>query len=85
MYHRRLDTIATFDWAVRAGSTSTDSGLGIASFADGSAVVTGSVSGIASFGAAGSLTSAGVDDIFVAKVNSTGGWEWAVRAGGHQQ
>ena len=49
--------------------------------AAGNTYVTGTFSGTATFGAT-TLTSAGSDDIFVAKRSSSGSWQWATRAGG---
>ncbi len=48
----------------------------------GNTYVTGTFTGTATFGTT-TLTSLGRDsDVFVAKLNSSGGYEWAVRAGG---
>jgi hypothetical protein len=51
--------------------------------AAGNVYVTGRFSGTATFGAT-TLTSAGGDDIFIAKLTSGGAYEWAVQAGGAQ-
>ena len=48
---------------------------------DGSATVTGSFEETADFGAT-SLTSAGRLDVFIAKVDGSGAFLWAIRAGG---
>ena len=48
---------------------------------EGNLYIAGSFMGIASFGEI-QLQSEGRLDIFVAKLNNTGEWEWAVRAGG---
>lgn len=52
-----------------------------APLADGSMIVTGGFSGTVSFGTI-VLTSAGLSDIFIAKMNPNGSYAWAVRAGG---
>ncbi len=74
-------------WAKRAGGSDADQGLGIASFADGSCVVTGFYSSlIATFGPGEShetrLICAGNSDIFVARYTASGQLDWARRAGG---
>ena len=72
-------TTASLPWAVSTGS---GSARAAAAHAGGSTVVTGYFSGTATFGAAGSLTSAGSSDGFVAKLDSAGAFLWAVRFGG---
>jgi len=73
-------------FATSAGGTSSENGLGITTLSDNSIVVTGLYSGTATFGAgeAGStiLTSAGSDDVFVAKYNPDGTLAFAKSAGG---
>ena len=73
------------DWAKRAGGTSFDQGVGIATDGAGHSYVTGSFSGMATFGPGDAnqtmLTAAG-SDIFVAKYDANGALVWAKRAGG---
>lgn len=75
-------------WAVRAGGSDRDWGLGIAALADGSALVSGAFSGTATFGPGEPgetlLTSAGDTDIFVARHNADGTLAWARWAGGRR-
>ncbi|MDX9776786.1 MAG: SBBP repeat-containing protein, partial [Petrimonas sp.] len=47
----------------------------------GNCYVTGNFNGTASFGAT-NLTCSGDYDIFVAILNTSGAWQWAVQAGG---
>jgi hypothetical protein len=68
-------------WAVRAGDTAFDSGYDIALDAQGNQYVTGYFTGTTVFGTT-SLTSSGGWDIFVAKLDTSGNWLWAVKAGG---
>ncbi len=77
----KIDTNGTWVWATSAGATRSETGLGVAVSPDGSAIVTGAFSESVIFGGT-TLTSAGRDDAFVAKVSSTGSWVWATAAGG---
>lgn len=76
-----------FQWAVQgggAGSSSTsDKGEAVATDSQGNVIITGIFEGTAQFGTQ-SLTSAGSNDIFVAKYDSEGNLLWAVKAGGTQ-
>jgi hypothetical protein len=67
-------------WAKGFGSTWYDMGRGIAFGTGGNVVVTGSFSNTVDFGG-GSLTSAGGDDIFVAKYAPDGAHLWSKRFG----
>jgi hypothetical protein len=78
----KVSSTGVWEWALSASGTLDVHGNSISALADGSALVTGFFEGTASFGAAGTLTSEGNHDVFVAKVSSTGAWEWAVRTGG---
>lgn len=82
----RYNADGTLAWASGAGSSGFDQGLAVATFGDGSAVMTGGFRGSAIFGAGepnqSQLNSAGTDDTFVARYNSDGTLAWAVRNGG---
>ncbi|MCX5938461.1 MAG: VCBS domain-containing protein, partial [Cyanobium sp. LacPavin_0920_WC12_MAG_62_9] len=80
----KLNADGSFAWATKAGGSGTDYGLGITALSDGSSLVTGSFNGSASFGSI-SLTGAGSDDAFVAKLNPNGSFAWATKAGGTGQ
>ena len=69
-----------WQWAV---SPSSGGGQGNATAVDaaGNVYVTGTFTGTATFGAT-TLTSAGAEDVFVARLTSAGTSAWAVRAGG---
>lgn len=71
----------TFDWAQSAGGVDKDYGYSVAVDDYGNSYVTGSFEGTATFGET-VLTSSGETDIFVAKLDASGAWQWAVRAGG---
>ena len=77
----KLTTTGAWQWAVRAGGTSNDYGRGVAVDASGSVYITGQFEGTVLFGTT-TLVSQGVYDVFLAKLTTTGAWQWAVRAGG---
>lgn len=67
-------------WSKRFGSTSWDSGYGIATDASGNVYLTGDFNGIGYFGG-GLLFSSGLSDIFLAKFDSGGKHVWSKRFG----
>src|SRR6476620_1190373 len=71
----------SFQWAAGAGGINEDKGLGIATDNSGNVYVTGFIRNTATFGTI-SLTSSGVEDIFLAKYDSNGNVLWAQRFGG---
>jgi len=78
----KLDSNGNWLWAKNAGGTGDDIGYGIAVDASGNSYVMGNFfSTTATFGST-TLTSNGVSDIFVAKLDSSGNWLWAKNAGG---
>ena len=68
-------------WAVRAGGAGPDKALAVSVDTAGNAYVTGFFSGTADFDTL-NLTSAGNEDLFVAKYDANGNLQWAVRGGG---
>jgi hypothetical protein len=83
IFFAKYNAIGEVTWAGRAGGGNFDRGLGIATDGQGNAVITGAFRETADFGSV-NLTSAGRDDIFVAKVSSAGGvlWAWGAGTGG---
>jgi uncharacterized repeat protein (TIGR01451 family) len=77
----RVNANGTFAWASRAGGASYEGGNAVSALADGSSVIAGDFYETAGFGPT-TLTSAGNEDVFLARVNSDGSFAWAERAGG---
>ena len=77
----KYSSYGTLQWVQSAGGTTTDEANRIAIDASGNVYITGYFSGTATFGAI-SKTSAGSNDIFVAKYNSSGTLLWVQSAGG---
>ena len=86
LFLAKYNSDGTLAWAVSAGGDTSTEGHAVATLADGSALVTGQFAGTATFGAGEGnetpLTSAGQNDLFVAKYNSDGTLAWATQAGG---
>jgi hypothetical protein len=78
----KMDPSGAWVWATRAGGSSAEESLGVSALPDGSAIVTGWFTDTATFGTSPTLTSAGAEDVFVARVDPSGAWVWATRAGG---
>ena len=82
----RYDSSGALVWAKRAGGGSFDRGNGIATDDAGNCYITGLFSGTATFGPGEAnqttITSAGSDDVFVARYDPSGALVWAKRAGG---
>ncbi len=78
----KIDTNGNWQWATQAGGTWTDEGFGITMDEAGNSYVTGCFSETANFGSY-SITSSGDMDIFVAKIDTNGNWQWATQAGGN--
>ena len=82
-----LDGNGHFLWARQAGGSDCEYSRDIALDTTGAAYVTGYFAGTADFGVPGEpgynqLVSAGVDDVFVTKLDAAGHFLWARRAGG---
>ena len=77
----KMDAIGNWQWATRAGGTGEDMGLGITIDNASNSYVTGIFIGTATFGSY-TLTSSGLEDIFVAKMDADGIWQWVNKAGG---
>jgi hypothetical protein len=69
-----------YSWAKRFGDASAQEPFDVAADASGNVLVTGKLAGAADFGG-GSLSSAGLDDVFIAKLDLAGAHVWSKRAG----
>ena len=83
----KLDASGNFVWAKRMGTSGFggDQATGISVDASGNVYTTGGFHGTVDFNpgvGVSNLTSAGVQDIFVSKLNASGNFVWARRTGG---
>lgn len=81
----KLDTDGNFIWAKRIGGTLAADGYSIAVDASGNVYTTGFFVGTVDFDPGigiFNLSSAGIEDIFISKLDSTGNFVWAKRMGG---
>ncbi len=72
----------TYAWATKGGGKNMDVARSVSALPDGSSIITGRFSGIATFGTTAPLTSAGGDDSFTSKLNADGSYVWATKGGG---
>jgi hypothetical protein len=80
-YAAKLDPDGNWLWVVQAGGTGDDMGYGIAADPQGNALITGKFLGTATFGTT-VLSSLGFSEIYVAKLDGSGNWQWVEHAGG---
>ncbi|MEM7371997.1 MAG: SBBP repeat-containing protein [Bacteroidota bacterium] len=82
----KMNPAGQFLWAIRAGGSSGDSGGDLTVDAMGNPYISGNFGGTATFGDPGNpdttLTSTGNNDMFVAKMNPSGQFQWVRQAGG---
>jgi hypothetical protein len=77
IFAAKLDESGNHVWSGRFGDTDLDYGVGVVAGPLGECVLTGSFRGSVDFGG-GALTSAGGDDIFVAKLDASGNHLWSM-------
>lgn len=79
----RLTTSGVWKWVKKAGSDDGgERGNSICSNSKGNIFVTGQFADTAKFGGTISIITSSVVDVFVAAIDSTGKWRWAVKGGG---
>lgn len=77
----KLNNLGVYQWAVKAGGTGSDRALSIKADAAGNSYITGFFYGTATFGNQ-TITSSGIQDIFIAKYDNAGVLLWVKNAGG---
>ena len=77
----KLDISGNWQWAVSVGDVSGDFGKSIEIDNNNNCYVTGSFLGTVNFVGSNSIISSGSADIFVAKIDNNGNWQWAIKAG----
>lgn len=83
VFAAKVDSSGTWQWATTAGGIGAgnqDYGVGIVADESGNSYVTGIFGNTIYFGSI-SLTSYGNDDIFIAKLDASGNWEWSKQFG----
>ena len=81
LFIAKLSNSGSWQWVVKAAGSQASIGSGIAVDSSSNVYVTGIFQGTTTFGST-SLSSSGSNDIFIAKLNSIGLWQWVVKAGG---
>src|ERR1017187_2333854 len=83
IYLAQLSAAGVYNWAVKAGGSQSDRPMCIKTDAAGNSFITGFFNGTATFGTY-TVTSTGLQDVFIAKFDNTGTCLWAKSAGGSQ-
>jgi hypothetical protein len=82
----RINSDGSYGWTKRMGGSWTDMGTGISTDSSGNVYITGyfrdTVDFGQDFGTTDPKTSAGLDDIFLTRINSDGSYGWTKRMGG---
>jgi hypothetical protein len=79
---QKTDAFGQVIWKVKAGGPGSDRGISVACDATGNIYITGYYYGTAQFGSFTLNSVSGSQDIFIAKLNSSGTFLWAKSAGG---
>jgi Secretion system C-terminal sorting domain/Beta-propeller repeat len=85
IFVQKLDTSGNFIWVKQMGATDIDAGMAITTDVNGNVYTTGTFRGTADFdpnAGTSNLTSAGGNDFFVQKLDSSGNFLWATQTGG---
>jgi hypothetical protein len=78
----KIDTDGNWLWATQAGGNGTDEGYAVTIDGEGCSYVTGNFQNTAIFGSY-ALNCSGPRDVFIAKLDTTGNWLWAIQSGGN--
>ena len=81
IYLAKLNASGVYQWVVKAGGAGSDRPISIKTDGSGDSYITGFFYGTATFGST-SITSSGLQDVFIAKYDNAGNCAWAKRAGG---
>jgi hypothetical protein len=84
MYLAKFEDDGDHLWSKRFGTSGTTVGNSVVTDADGNVYVTGAFDGSVDFGG-GELMANGMDDLFLAKLNSAGDHQWSKRFGNTEQ
>lgn len=82
IYVQKFDGAGNLIWGISAGGIGSDRATAVKCDVSGNIYITGFYSGIATFGSHILTSVSGSQDIFIAKLNSSGTFQWAVSAGG---
>ncbi|MEI6089897.1 MAG: hypothetical protein WCR42_05570 [bacterium] len=82
LFVAKISSAGVWQWAKKAGGTYGDEAYSIKTDSDGTSYVTGLFKIKATFGSYSVTSNSSSIDIFVAKINSSGTWQWVRRAGG---
>ncbi|MBK7040800.1 MAG: hypothetical protein IPH46_10095 [Bacteroidetes bacterium] len=81
MFIAKMDSTGQWIWAKNAGGQDFDAATSIAVDYQGNVLICGGFGGSFQMGAT-TLTAIGLNDVFVAKLDSSGNWLWVSTAGG---
>ena len=85
----KLNNSGSWQWVTRAGGTGTDTGYGIAIDSNDDVYITGNFGNTFWYFENNQhhkhVNSSGSSDIFIAKMNSSGSWQWVIGSGGSGQ
>lgn len=81
LFVAKISSEGVWQWAKKGGGNFGDEAYSIKTDTDGNSFVTGRFSSTGTFGSY-TVVSKGAFDIFVAKINTSGIWQWVRRAGG---
>ncbi|MBK6834297.1 MAG: gliding motility-associated C-terminal domain-containing protein [Bacteroidetes bacterium] len=82
IYVQKFNSVGNLIWGINAGGTGSDRATAVKCDAAGNIYITGFYSGTATFGTHTLTSVSGSQDIFIAKLDASGNFQWAVSAGG---